>query len=243
MDSTRCGPSGIITTLRLIWRRLCLSCRPSNTSCRLRVTDEMIYHVAYILSSYTLYFVLGLKSRSHDRKAERSIDEENTVPNSASLPHGYWVCGNKSAAKRKHRLKLFRILNDTPEHAIDEELQVQPNYAESRVASKPPSLGHSIAETSLSQGQASDNHDSLLWDSSIPGVSSYEASTIGISTGESSSFVNNSSARSSILISSASSGLPAYNERAPSLQTRDDSSEDQELHMGVSRPELVYIPR
>ena len=89
--------------------------------------------------------------------------------------------------------------------------------------------------------QASDTQLSSVYHSSVAEISGHTSVTMPSSTAVSNSLVTAGSARSSTLISSGSSELPAYSRRTSTSENERRSAVEQSQHESLSQPELVHL--
>jgi hypothetical protein len=164
--------------------------------------------------SYVVYFALGLLALSRDRDIERFKIEANTGDRPENLPQ--WLERSDSPLKPLG-MKIYwpKFLRRNQERAAwDLELPAHLKHEGSRRQSQAASIDIPVSGGTRSLEEDDQSHPSSLVNSSVAAVSIYATSTIQPSTegstNASSSLVNPDSARSSALISSASSMLPAY---------------------------------
>lgn len=120
--------------------------------------------------------------------------------------------------------------------------EIHAQYAEARPPSHVTSIEIELPNSERrSRGEGSNTQSSSLFDSSVADVSEHTATTMQLSTGVSSSLVTPNSLRSSAVISTSSSDLPAYSARASTTHSHRDSVEVQIRSESLSQPEQVYL--
>lgn len=148
------------------------------------------------------------------------------------------------AAKRGFRLNIWSrkaaVAHVDQSHSLPVRDDIHAKYAETRPPSHVTSIELRETEARL-PGDDSRTQCSSLFDSSIADVSEHTATTMQPSTGVSSSLVTPNSVRSSALISTSASDLPAYSERASTTHSQRDSVEVQVRCESLSQPEQVHL--
>ena len=162
-----------------------------------------------------VYFAVGLVALNCDRDIEQFRTKAGVGDQMNNQCQ--WLENNsvlKPMDKKTYWPKFLQRKQESK--SMDLELQARPKYEGSRPTSHPASIEISICGDNRSRREDGQTQQSSLVDSSVANISAYAASTVQhsteASTNASSSLINPDSARSSAVISSASSMLPAYSE-------------------------------
>ena len=135
---------------------------------------------------------------------------------------------------------LVALFRDFDVKASDEVDEVHAKHVDNEVPIRPTAVELSDSHQ-ISHGRSIHTQPSSAYDSSVAEMSGNTSMTMPPSTEASNSLVTAGSARSSALISSGSSELPAYSGRISMVESQRRSGEEQPQDGSFSRPAMVYF--